>query len=307
VLTAPTVQAAIGLPTQGPSPAPTIDLKANMDLAMARIEMPRGDIIATVNGQPVTAARYIQYMRLRLYTLDQQYAVDWSKEENMSNVGQVAKGVADQLVDMELLRQQAALEGVTIPDQDLANLRSEVQMQILSTGEDTSWEGFTQRLSISDETFTQVLHESLLIDKLMELHGGDIEQEQVRASHILVATEELAAELLTRLKAGEDFGALAEEYSQDPGSAQQGGDLGWFPRGVMVPEFEQVAFGLEPGALSEVVPSQFGFHIILLTEKGLRPLAPEMAEQTRWMAFEEWFKGLQSQAQIERLIYTDTE
>lgn len=303
VLTAPTVQAAIAQP----SPAPTIDLQRNMALAMANIEMPQGDTIATVNGKPVTAALYTQYMRLRLYTLDQQYAVDWSKEENVQNLGQVASGVADQLIDMEVLRQQAEVEGIKIPAEEVEKLRGEVRVQILSTAGDATWEAFTERLGISDATFTQVLEESLLIDQLMALHGAAGDQEQVRASHILVATDELAQELLGRLKAGEDFAALAEQYSQDTGSAQKGGDLGWFPRGMMVPEFEQVAFTLEPGTLSDVVPSQFGFHIILVAEKGLRPLEPEIAEQAQWTAFGKWFDGIKAQAKIEREIYTATE
>src|SRR5690606_26213959 len=72
-----------------------------------------------------------------------------------------------------------------------------------------------------------------------------------------------AEALLARLQGGEDFAALAREHSSDEGSAARGGDLGWFPRGRMVPPFEEAAFGNEPGTLvGELVESQFGFHII---------------------------------------------
>lgn len=88
---------------------------------------------------------------------------------------------------------------------------------------------------------------------------------QVRASHILVDTKEEADAILADLKAGKDFATLAKEKSKD-GSKDSGGDLNFFGRGQMVPEFEEAAFALGKGELSEVVQSQFGFHIIKVTD-----------------------------------------
>ncbi|ADC50344.1 protein secretion (post-translocation chaperonin) [Alkalihalophilus pseudofirmus OF4] len=90
--------------------------------------------------------------------------------------------------------------------------------------------------------------------------------EQVQASHILVEDEETANEVLEKIEAGEDFGELAAEYSMD-GSATRGGDLGFFGTGEMVPEFEEAAFGLEVGEVSDAVESQYGYHIIKVTDR----------------------------------------
>ncbi|HID96449.1 MAG TPA: hypothetical protein EYP53_10410 [Candidatus Latescibacteria bacterium] len=98
--------------------------------------------------------------------------------------------------------------------------------------------------------------------------------EMVNISHILLKPSvdreqayQRIQQLLERIRSGEDFDMLAQEYSEDPGSAGEGGDLGWFTRGTMLPEFEEVAFSLEPGQISDVVETDLGYHIIKVEEK----------------------------------------
>lgn len=89
---------------------------------------------------------------------------------------------------------------------------------------------------------------------------------KVRAAHILVETESQAQGLKNRIEGGEEFGAMAKQFSKCP-SGQRGGDLGYFGRGQMVPEFETAAFNLPKGQLSEPVKTDFGWHIIKVTDK----------------------------------------
>lgn len=89
---------------------------------------------------------------------------------------------------------------------------------------------------------------------------------EVRASHILVPTEQEARDLKTRIESGEDFGAVAKAHSQCP-SGQSGGDLGFFGKGMMVPEFETAAFSSNVNDVSEPVKTQFGYHLIKVTEQ----------------------------------------
>ena len=112
--------------------------------------------------------------------------------------------------------------------------------------------------------------------------------EQVRASHILLKTEgkdeaavrKQAEDVLKQAKApGADFAALAKKYSEDDGSKANGGDLDYFSKGRMVPEFEQAAFTLQPGQISDLVKSQFGFHIIKVVDK--KPAATRTLDEVR--------------------------
>jgi peptidyl-prolyl cis-trans isomerase D len=112
--------------------------------------------------------------------------------------------------------------------------------------------------------------------------------EQVRASHILIKTDgkneadakKQADDILKQAKApGADFAALAKKYSEDDGSKANGGDLDYFTRGRMVPEFEQAAFAMQPGQISDLVKSQFGFHIIKVVDK--KPAATRSLDEVR--------------------------
>ena len=158
-----------------------------------------------------------------------------------------------------------------------------------------------QKATNTEEIIRSLIADDLLIQALAEKHGGSPISEQVHASHILVETQETGQEVLDKLAAGEEFGSLAAEYSIDTGSKEQGGDLGWFPQGFMVPEFEEAAFSLEPGETSGLVQTDYGYHIILVHEKEDREMDPALFAQVKQQNFQTWFEAQISESDIQRL------
>lgn len=144
-----------------------------------------------------------------------------------------------------------------------------------------------------DETYLHNFFETLILrEKLQAIITADVKpvDEEVRARHILVADEAAALDVIARLQAGEDFAELARELSTDTGSAVQGGDLGWFGKNAMVPEFETAAYALaNPGDFTtEPVASNFGYHIIQLLARRETPLTAEAFQQAKDVAFQAW-------------------
>jgi peptidyl-prolyl cis-trans isomerase C len=129
----------------------------------------------------------------------------------------------------------------------------------------------------------------------------------VHARHILVATKEEANAVLARLAKGEDFAAVAAEVSLDGGSKVDGGDLGFFPKGYMVPEFETAAFALQAGKTSAPIQTQFGYHVINIVERDpARPLDEEMLHANQQEAFANWVTAQRQAAKVDRPGATPT-
>jgi peptidyl-prolyl cis-trans isomerase C len=153
------------------------------------------------------------------------------------------------------------------------------------------------KAALTDEAMREVYN-----DAVKSMSG----QEEVRARHILVETEEEAKAILEQLKAGADFATLAKEKSKDPGGAD-GGDLGYFSKDQMVPEFSEVAFKMYPGQLSNPVKTQFGWHIIKLEDKRTKPVPSFEQVRERIEAFitrkaqSELIAKLRQGAKIERI------
>ncbi|MEH6995036.1 peptidylprolyl isomerase [Neobacillus drentensis] len=193
---------------------------------------------------------------------------------------QYGAATVEQLIADKIVASEAKKQKITISDEEL---NKEVDKLKESYGGE---EVFEQVLA-SNNTTVDVLKEDLknyltmrkLIEPQIEITDEELktyfdenkdslgEAEQVKASHILIKDESTAKEIKQKLADGADFAELAKEYSTDEGSKENGGELGFFPRGTMVTEFEDVAFSLPINEISEPVKSDYGYHIIKVEEK----------------------------------------
>jgi foldase protein PrsA len=125
---------------------------------------------------------------------------------------------------------------------------------------------------------------------------------KIKASHILVDDEKTANEIKAKLDKGEDFAKLAKEYSKDPGSAKNGGDLGWFGSGEMVKEFEDAAYALKVGEISKPVKSEYGYHIIKVTDKEKKKSFEQMKEEIEFELKKSKLDPAKVQSEVEKLV-----
>lgn len=162
-----------------------------------------------------------------------------------------------------------------------------------------------------DEFLTREGKKAVTADAAKKLYDDTTKamtpEEEAHARHILVEEEAQAKTVVERLKKGEDFAKVAAELSKDPGSGKEGGDLGWFTKDRMVPEFAEAAFKLQKGQVSEPVKSQFGWHVIKLEDKRNKPLPdfaavkPQIDQYLERKAQQDMVVALREKAKVERL------
>ena len=166
--------------------------------------------------------------------------------------------VLDYLIDLKLAAQQATKDKLE-DSPDFARRMAYFHDKVLMEGMLSN----IAKAAATDEAEKKVYDDAAKAQK---------PETEIHARHILVPTEDEAKAALARVQKGEDFAKVADELSKDPGS--QGGDLGWFTRDKMVPEFADAAFKLEPGQVSGPVKSEFGWHIIKVEGKRDKPFPP---------------------------------
>ncbi len=155
-------------------------------------------------------------------------------------------------------------------------------------------------VGMDEAAYRKLVLDNLLRTKLFDDVTKDMkpEEDQVWARHILVKTAADAANVEKRLKAGEDFAALAKELSIDTGTKDKGGDLGWFGKGAMLPAFETAAFALPVGQISDPVETTYGYHIIQVIGHEVRPISDSTFQQNKQTAFTAFLKQLRDASKV---------
>lgn len=287
--------------------------------------------VAVVNGQLISTRDYqqmVSYQRFNLLSrfggqVDQQVLADFLQN-------QLPSTVLDNMIDQVLIEQYATGAGIAVADSEVqqtieqqfgftdegAAATPPVTQGITSTESagtvsredfESAFANFLETLKtqagLSEPQYRQILRGELLQDKVSAQITADVPATapQVHARHILVETEEEAQQVYQRLLDGEDFATVAEEVSTDTASAKDGGDLGWFGRGQMVAEFEDVAFSAPVGEINEPVKSQFGYHIIQVLERDEnRALSAAELDQAQQQRFRQWLDEQRASSDIQR-------
>ena len=305
---------ASGLPTGATPAVPTATLPAGeatpssgprggVEVALAAIDWPEGPAAARVNGTDIPTATWRAEVTRQLQLVTSHYQVDWNDRENLNRLPEFLNRELERMIDLELLRQAAARENITVSEAEVQAAVERARQEIMAGGQYDTVEAFLQANNLTEESFKTLVSEQMLVERLLAAHGGPSAVEQVHARHILVPDEQTAKEVRARLAAGESFEALARAYSTDEASKEQGGDLGWVPRGLVAPEFDEVAFALEVGATSEPVETDFGYHVIRVEGRAVREMEEPVLTQIRQQKFVEWLEGERSAAKIEK-FYT---
>ena len=274
-----------------PSPVPTL----------AATPTPPAPVVAVVNGQYILLADYERQLDQYRQALV-QIGVDLDTEEGQANLAQARQDLLEGMIDQLLVEQGAAALGIHVTEEEL---EAQVEADIAAGGGQEAFEQWLQTSGQTREEYKQMLYHSLISQRVWESVVADVPQnaEQVHARVIVFAGEEEARQILDLLQAGGDFAALARERSLDLATKENGGDLGWFPRGVMAPEVEAVAFTLLPGQISPPIQIGDGFHLLQVVEREeARPLSEEMLALLREDRFNQWLMDLRARAVIERFV-----
>jgi parvulin-like peptidyl-prolyl isomerase len=250
---------------------------------------------AVVDGEIIPLAAFDNEV-MRYEQAQQSAGID------LATLGDYKSIVLEELIDLKLLAQGARKQGLDVSEAEIDQRTDALRTEL---GGPENMDAWFSDYFYTYESFRSALLEELLAMNMVNWISENVpaEVEQVHARHILTATSEEAETLRSQLLAGADFETLARAYSLDPSTRPAGGDLGWFPPGILLqPAVEEAAFATQAGELSPVIESELGFHVIEVLERGNRPLSfqDRLAFQER--AVQDWLDVARSSAVIERNI-----
>lgn len=241
------------------------------------------DSVAKVNGDLISKAEFDESFNMAKKLYEDQMGPDVmaQKGEDGRTIEAIVKeGLLEELIREKLIFKEAEKNKISVSDEEVNKLIKEITDN--EEGK-KQYEKHLKENNIEEKEFKDRIKKDMIMRKYLEDYTEKTKVtdeeatkffeenketfEMVGASHILLEKEEEAKKVLEEIEKGEDFKALAKEKSTDEGSAKEGGKLGHFTREKMLPEFSEVAFSLEVGEVSEVVKSEFGYHIIKVEDK----------------------------------------
>ncbi len=293
---APTTSPALASASRG-TPTPTITPRPSAGPTTAPT---RALYAARVNGQEISRARFDT-------ELARYVAADPSRPDPNSAAGkqlsaQLSSVALDALIEQTLIEQESRRLGVAVAEKDVDE---EIKTLVQLRGGRDAYLVWLKQSRMSEEDARELARADLTMAALRDRIVAQLPRtaEYAHAWHIVLATRAEADRILAQAQRGSNFSTLAQTNSIDTSTRPAGGDLGWFARGtgaVVWQEVEDAAFALNPNALSGVVASPIGFHIIKVTERQTRALTIEDQSRLQQAAMEKWLASLKAGATIER-------
>lgn len=277
------------------------------------------DVLATVNGKAISQVEYDKSLAYYKDYVEYQYGENtWETEatKGLTYKEYYENYVMDTMTYRLLLLDAAEKEGLTASEEEKQHELENFKVYFQN---DEDYKKYLEQSNMTEENLLAELSNDILINqyvlsKIESLTPSDDELKtifddlkmnvQVKASHILVDTEEESLKVIERINKGEDFAELAKELSTDLGSGANGGDLDYFNYGKMVQPFSEAAFALEIGEVSEPVQSDFGYHIIKLTDRivdndmTVESEKSQLTEYYKTYKYEDLLEELKSEAEI---------
>lgn len=263
--------------------------------------------VASINGTRFVTA---QEFREKIGSVQGQYAtqmgLDYKSEKGKEGYEQLRKQLMQELILTKVMLANAEQDKIIVTNEMVNSEIAKIKAKNFQNN-DLAFKAAMKKNNIKEDSLPAILKEKMILQKYVEklmvdnvkLSDKDLRtayeakkqdftvKETVEAAHILVKSEAEAKKIYDQLKAGGDFAQLAKKYSLDPGSKKNGGSLGSFGRGQMVPEFEKTAFALNIGEISQPVKTSFGYHILKKTGAKSQQVMPyeavkeNLQQQTR--------------------------
>jgi len=302
-VTAPLVaspEATVAMPAEMPTAVPLwTATPAAAPAASAPTAAPLDQgVVATVNGVAIARAEWERQVNQAQAYLLQQPGTDLTTEAGKEALRLVQEQVLDWMIDQVLIEQAAQQAGVSVTSQDV-----DAQIATMRGGDDARFMAWLSANGLTLKLLQAQVRADLLTAAMRDRVTAQIPRqvEQFHVRHILTSDEARAQAALARIRGGENFIIVAREVTEDDTTRNSGGDLGFLPRGVMPPSFEEGAYALQPGQVSDVVRSEFGYHIIQLVETDPQLAVPdELWPVVQQRGFDNWLTAQRAAATIQR-------
>jgi peptidyl-prolyl cis-trans isomerase C len=256
---------------------------------------------AVVNGTPILLAEFER--QVARYEASMVAAgQDLTTEEGKQSLAQGRQWVLDLMIEQALIEQSAAEQGISVSDETLDTTIDTLRNEI----GDEAFNEWLEKEEMTLEEMRERLRSDMVATQMANLVAESVPTvaEHIHARHILVDTLEEAQSIRNQILAGGDFETLARTYSQDISTRDIGGNLGFFPQGVLTSaEVEAAAFALEPGQVSEVISSNLGYHIVqVVSIEPNREIDPENLRLLRDKAVREWLDNLKASGDVQIFV-----